>query len=85
MCSSRVGRNRENQLAIEIARTYRQNYSAVFWIDGSSKEKLKQSIANLAKQLPQHQLLERAKLYVQQPHEELDGAVEDVLRGFPSH
>ena len=44
----------KTQLAIEFARTYRQNYSAVFWIDGSSKDKLKQSIANLANRLPQH-------------------------------
>ncbi|WP_375449314.1 hypothetical protein [uncultured Nostoc sp.] len=72
----------KTQLAIEFARKYRQKHSAVFWIDGSSKEKLKQSIANLANQLPHHQLLERAKLYAQQPHEELDGAVEDVLSRF---
>ena len=72
----------KTQLAIEFARKYRRNYSAVFWIDGSSKEKLKQSIANLANQIPQHQLLERARLYAQQPHEELGGAVEDVLSWF---
>ena len=72
----------KTKLAIEFARKYRRNYSAVFWIDGSSKEKLKQSIANLANQLPQHQLLERAKLYAQQPHKELDGAVENVLLWF---
>ncbi len=72
----------KTQLAIEFARKYRRNYSAVFWIDGSSKEKLKRSIANLANQLPQHQLLERAKLYAQEPHEELEAAVEDVLSWF---
>ena len=72
----------KTQLAIQFARKYRKKYSAVFWIDGSSKEKLKQSIADLASQLPQHQLLGRAKLYAQQPHEELDGAVEDVLSWF---
>ena len=43
---------------------------------------MKQSIANLANQLPQHQILERAKLYAQQPHKELDKAVEDVLLRF---
>ena len=72
----------KTQLAIEFARKYRQSYSAIFWIDGSSKEKLKQSIANLARRLPQHQLLEKSKLYVQKPHEELDGAVQDVLSWF---
>ncbi len=72
----------KTQLAIEFARKYQKNYSAVFWIDGSSKEKLKQSIVNLASQLPQHQLMERARSYVQQPHKELDGAVADVLLWF---
>ena len=72
----------KTQLAIEFARKYRQRYSAVFWIDSSSKEKLKQSIANLANQLPQHQLLERALLYAQQPHDGLDAAVKDVLSWF---
>ena len=72
----------KTQLAIEFARKYRNNYSAVCWIDGSSKEKLRQSIANLAHKLPQHQLLERAKVYAQQPQKELDGAIEDVLTWF---
>ena len=72
----------KTQLAIEFARKYRQSYSAVFWIDSSSKEKLKQSIANLANQLPQHQLMERALWYAQKPHDELDGAVKDVLSWF---
>ena len=72
----------KTQLAIEFARKFRRDYSAVFWIDGSSKEKLKQSIANLANRFTQHQLLERAKLYAQKPHKELDGAVEDVLLWF---
>ena len=66
-----LGGIRKTQLAIEFARTYRQKCSAVFWIDGSGKEKLKQSIANLANQISQHQLLERAKLYAQRPHKEL--------------
>lgn len=57
-----MGGIRKTQLAIEFARRYQQKYSAVFWIDGSSKEKPKQSIANIANQLPQHQLLEKAKL-----------------------
>ena len=72
----------KTQLAIEFARKFRKNNSAVFWIDGSSKEKLKQNIANLANQISQHQLLESANLYAQEPHKELDGAVKDVLLWF---
>ena len=72
----------KTQLAIEFARKYRKTYSAVFWIDGSSKEKLKQGIANLASQLPQHQLMERARSYAQQLRNELDEVVADVLFWF---
>lgn len=72
----------KTQLAIEFARKYRKNYSAVFWIDGSSKEKMKESIANLATQLPQYQLMGKAKQYAQQTHEELDGVVKDILLWF---
>ena len=72
----------KTQLAVEFARKYQKKYSAVFWIDDSSKEKLQRSIANLANKLPQHRHLERAKMYVQEPHEENDWAVEDVLSWF---
>lgn len=72
----------KTQLAIEFARKYQKTYIAVFWIDGSTKQNLKQSIANIANRLPQHQLLGKAKLYVQQPHKELDEAVKDALLWF---
>ena len=68
----------KTQLAIEFARKYRRNYSAIFWIDSSSKEKLKQGLANLANQLPHHQILEK----IDYSHEELDEAVKDVLTWF---
>lgn len=72
----------KTQLAIEFARKYKKHYTASFWIDSSSKERLKQSIAHLASQLPQCQLLERARLYGKEPHEDLDGTVKDVLSWF---
>lgn len=35
----------KTQLAIEFARKHHSRYSAVFWLDGSSKDRLKQSLS----------------------------------------
>lgn len=53
----------KTQLSVEFARQHQTSYSAVFWIDGSTKERLRRSIADLASRLPQDQLSERAKSY----------------------
>ncbi|KAF2152448.1 hypothetical protein K461DRAFT_321447 [Myriangium duriaei CBS 260.36] len=47
-----VGKTR---LAFEFARLKRDNFSAVFWLDGSSEERLKASIADHANRLPRDQ------------------------------
>ncbi|MCJ1468862.1 hypothetical protein MMC07_007492 [Pseudocyphellaria aurata] len=70
----------KTQLSIEFARKYCGSYSAIFWIDGSSKERLKQSIANLASRLPQHQILERARSYSLEKRSNVDEVVEEVLK-----
>lgn len=51
-----LGGIRKTQLAIEYARRYRENYSAVLWLDGSSKDSLNQSLADVARRLPQNEL-----------------------------
>jgi hypothetical protein len=46
----------KTQLAIEFARKHHEKYSAVLWLDGSSRDKLIQSLANVAHRLPQDEL-----------------------------
>ena len=70
----------KTQLSVEFAREYHRSYSAVFWIDGSSKERLRQSIADLASRLPQHQLSEGSRDYSQNGRTNVDEVVEDVLK-----
>ena len=56
-----IGGVGKSQLAIEFARKYQEYFSAIFLIAGSTKEKLKKSIAAIAQRLPQHQIPEKAR------------------------
>ena len=51
-----IGGVGKSQLAAEFARKYQEKFSAIFWIAGNSKERLKRSIAALAQRLPSHQI-----------------------------
>lgn len=42
----------KTQLSIEFARRHCNRYSAVLWLDGSSKDRLKQSFADITQRLP---------------------------------
>lgn len=42
----------KTQLAVEFAREHQHRFSAIFWLDGSSKARLKQSFVNMAQRLP---------------------------------
>lgn len=69
----------KTQLAVEFARKYHASYSAVFWIDGSTKEKLRQCIANLASRLPRDQVSERSKSSWREENSNVDEVVNEVL------
>ena len=77
-----IGGVGKSQLAVEFARKYQKDFSAVFWIASSTKERLKRSIAALAQMLPQHQISERARLYSKGADKDFDAIVEDVLKWF---
>ena len=70
----------KTQLSVEFTRKYQGSYSAVFWIDGSSKERLMRSIADLARRLPQHQLSAESRNYSRNGSADVDEVVEDVLK-----
>ena len=77
-----IGGVGKSQLAVELARKHQKHFSAVFWIAGSTKEKLRRSIAALSQTLPQHQISERARSYSKEAGKDLDAIVEDVLNWF---
>ena len=70
----------KTQLSVEFTRKYQREYSAVFWINGSSKERLGRSIADLASRLPEHQLSEGSRNYSRKGSANVDGVVKDVLK-----
>lgn len=72
----------KSQLAAEFARKHQENFSAIFWIASSTKEKLKRSIAALALKLPQDQISEKARSGSKLTVKDLDGIIDDVLQWF---
>ena len=72
----------KTQLSIAYAREHRMDYTAVFWLNGQTRESLKQSIAGIARQLPIGQISEVARQYTRQGSEQLDKVVEEVLEWF---
>lgn len=70
------------QLAVEFVRQSREHFSAIFWIAGSTKRKLRRSIADLAQRLPQNQISEKAQSIPKCNNNDLDAAIVDVLKWF---
>jgi tetratricopeptide (TPR) repeat protein len=66
-------------LALEFVRQHRKAYTAVFWIDGSTKETVTQSIENIKGRLPEHQRLEKPGNLNGAPSTERQEAIDDVL------
>jgi hypothetical protein len=57
-----MGGTGKTQLCAEYARTQQERFSAVFWLDGSSKDALKRSIANAALRLPSRTMLQSTEI-----------------------
>jgi len=70
----------KTQLSVEFTRKHQRSYSAVFWVDGSTNERLRRSIADLASRLPQHQISEGSRTYSQRGSANIGEVVEDVLK-----
>jgi hypothetical protein len=47
----------KTQLCVEYVRQHKEDFTAVFWLDGSSKDALRQSLADAAVRLPKEGLL----------------------------
>ena len=77
-----IGGVGKSQLAAEFARKHQENFSAIFWIASSTKEKLKRSIAALVLKLPQHQISEKTRSVSKITGKDLDVIIDDVLKWF---
>ena len=68
----------KTQLALEFARKHQEVFSAIFWLDGSSHDAIRQSIAGI---IPVIQISEAAR-NLKQATGELDAVMDEVLRWF---
>jgi len=69
----------KTQLAVEYARRHRDGYTAVFWIDGSSRDRLQQSFLDVAKRIPQKQLQADVRAALESAQADLQTVMEGVL------
>ncbi len=69
----------KTQLAIDFARRHYRRFSSVFWLNGSSEESLKQSIANCATRIPKGQISEKSRNYVSSGEGNIDTVVTEVM------
>jgi hypothetical protein len=70
----------KTQLSVEFARRHHSSFSSVFWLDGSSEDSLKQSIAKYASKIPKGQISDESRGYAVGKDGELDTVVAEVLR-----
>ena len=72
----------KTQLALEYARKYQHRYTAVFWLNGQTRESLEQSLAGLASHLPKDQIPDFVKRCAQQGNGQLGKVVQEVKSWF---
>ncbi|KAI1622064.1 hypothetical protein EDD37DRAFT_684068 [Exophiala viscosa] len=73
---SGMGGMGKTQLAAQFARRHHQHYSAVFWLDGTSEDSLKQSIGYSASRVAQGQIPEVSRTFLNGQGGDLDLIVE---------
>ena len=71
----------KTQLALEFARKHQKAFTAILWLDGSSCDAIKQSIAGLSSRLPGNQISEGI-WNSKQAAGELDAVIDKILRWF---
>lgn len=69
----------KTQLSLEFARRHQSRFSSIFWLDGRSKDRLRQSIAAIADRIPRRQTRESGKMDVSENMVDLNAVIKDVM------
>jgi len=69
----------KTQLAVDFTRHYKAAFSAIFWLDGRSEDRLRQSLASCAVRIPEGQIPERSRNSGLKGEEDLNIVVTDIL------
>jgi hypothetical protein len=74
----------KTQLAVEFARRHHSRFSSVVWLDGSSEDNLRRSIARFAGRIPEGQISDTSRAYIAGGDGDLDAVVAEVM-GWLAH
>jgi hypothetical protein len=69
----------KTQLAVEFTRRHHRKFSSVFWLDGSSEDSLKLSIARYASRIPASQISDASRTYSMSSEGNIDEVVREVM------
>jgi len=69
----------KTQLAVDFARRHKDTFSSIFWLDGRSEDRLKQSIADCASRIPEGHIPHRSQSSVLSGEDDLNAVVAHVL------
>ncbi|PVI00232.1 hypothetical protein DM02DRAFT_527522 [Periconia macrospinosa] len=70
----------KTQLAVEFARSHQHRFTSIFWLDGSSEARLKQSFVEAMARLPQSELTGEGAEALKQSQPDTDVAVRECLQ-----
>ena len=76
------GGSGKTQLAIQFARRSQKIFSSIFWLNGDSRESVRQGFAQIARQLSKDQIPDSYRKLAKQSPEELDEIISNVLIWF---
>jgi len=69
----------KTQLAVEFVSQHQSQFSAVFWLDGRSKDSVMQSIASYASSIPDGQISQSSKTYAAGGNIDINIVVQEVM------
>lgn len=69
----------KTQLAAKFARKHQAAFTLVFWLDGSSEDSLKQSIADYVGCIPEAQIPETSRKYLSSANGDLKAVISDFM------
>ena len=72
----------KTQLAVAFARKYQKTYSSIFWLNAASKNQVRQSLAEIARRLPEGQISDFSRNTTKPSSEELDIVIKEVQDWF---
>ena len=72
----------KTQLAVAFARKYQKTYSSTFWLNGGSKDQVRESLAKIAQRLPEGQISEFSRTYAKASGDDLDTVINEVHNWF---